>query len=430
MKQKMWAFITLLQVLAYTKEAESFVPTNRLGTSTSSLCSYKSTLSLKINPTRCCITTKDGHLRLNSHTFGSSSWLLDSNGNACGSGEYDSAKSLDEKGLPETLLNRRSMISGAASSTIFLAATSLFPISTYAASSTDQTQQQQLPFKSPLIDPINTKLENGLLTSRLTENVLSPPPYGMESNDIIYPSYFTGVWDVTSTTKSIQAPCGIALFGGNSTYLKAKEEINTSLEYRARFVKTGGNDENAASRLAGNSIADREFNVREIVKQAMGAQSVVDVSLATPNKFSCLLNPNGAGTMFTVDMIALARRYEQNANVDAGSTQTQPQEFVASEVVRQIVYNTNNNGAKPQQRGATLLKEIESISLYTPVYSSNTKEGEKEIVNEIRCKQRSATYLLPSQDDPMMYKIWQATQGRPIDVRFYDLVYTQRQPKA
>ena len=33
----------------------------------------------------------------------------------------------------------------------------------------------------------STNLPNGLLEARVLENVLSSPPYGMESNDIIYP---------------------------------------------------------------------------------------------------------------------------------------------------------------------------------------------------------------------------------------------------
>lgn len=33
------------------------------------------------------------------------------------------------------------------------------------------------------------QLENGLLESRVLENVQSPPPYGMEGPDVYYPEY-------------------------------------------------------------------------------------------------------------------------------------------------------------------------------------------------------------------------------------------------
>jgi hypothetical protein len=48
-------------------------------------------------------------------------------------------------------------------------------------------------------------LEIGLLESRLASNVLNPPPYGMESPDVYYPSWFSGgIWKVKSATKDVQ----------------------------------------------------------------------------------------------------------------------------------------------------------------------------------------------------------------------------------
>jgi hypothetical protein len=96
----------------------------------------------------------------------------------------------------------------------------------------------------------------------------------------------------------------------------------------------------------------------------------------------------------------------------------------ASEVSRQIVAPANKREQEnvPMGKGgkSSLLKEIETSSLYTILPSANND------VNEIRCRQRSATFLLPSQQDPMAYKMWEATRGRPIDVRFYDVTYKKR----
>jgi hypothetical protein len=33
---------------------------------------------------------------------------------------------------------------------------------------------------------------------------------------------------------------------------------------------------------------------------------------------------------------------------------------------------------------------------------------------------------LPSQQDPMAMKLWEMSRGRPIDVRFYDVIHTKR----
>ena len=47
-----------------------------------------------------------------------------------------------------------------------------------------------------------------LLEARSAENSLTTPPYGMEAQDIFYPSYFQGSWKALSKTKEIIAPCG------------------------------------------------------------------------------------------------------------------------------------------------------------------------------------------------------------------------------
>ena len=62
-----------------------------------------------------------------------------------------------------------------------------------------------------------------------------------------------------SETKDVQAPCGVALFGGNSTYLNAKKDIGNVLSYDSRFLTDA----------SGSVIADREFNVKSIAKVAI-----------------------------------------------------------------------------------------------------------------------------------------------------------------
>jgi hypothetical protein len=236
---------------------------------------------------------------------------------------------------------------------------------------------------------------------------------GLSHNFLLCNRYFAGVWDASSEGTSVEAPCGVPLFGGNNTFSVAQKEVGkeNALRYRARFVLDD----------KGSVIADREFNVREIAKATMGANSVVNVPLATPNKFCCLLAPAGSPNLLTVDIIALARRQEDNVSSS----------FDCSEVVRQIVAPANQN--KPQAgvpmqpptggRGTTLLKEIETVSLYSVASSSGGADGK---VNTIKCRQRTATFLLPSQTDQMAYQMWQMTRGRPIDVRFYDVTYTRQ----
>lgn len=203
-------------------------------------------------------------------------------------------------------------------------------------------------------------------------------------------SWFAGTWKVVSECTNVLAPCGIVLFGGNRTYEAALAERgpSKSLNYESRFLVSGD-----------SAVADREFNVKSIARVAMGENSVVDVSIATPNKFSCLLSLEGAPSLITVDLLVLNRRQEQE---NATS-------FDCSEVVREIVSGV-------QRSSAPILKEVETTSLYTL----------DETNGNIHCRQRSATFLLPSQDDPMALQMWQATRGRPIDVRYFNVRYDKK----
>lgn len=266
----------------------------------------------------------------------------------------------------------------------------------------------------------NLAVENGLLESRVLENLLSPPSYGMEGADVFYPSYFKGLWDVSSKTTSVQAPCGIVLFGGNLTYTKATKEVEQGLPllYKARFVPMTTSDRSSTSL---NIIADREFNIPEIANAAMGSKTVMDIPYATPNKVSIILAPYGSNQIYSADLLTLSRRSEY----------INPLEFHTSEVVRQIIAPVTNGSrysiSNPtivssinSSPSSKLLKEIETISLYK-VLDTDTNGN----ANRIECVQRSATFLLPSQQDPIAYKMWEVTRGRPIDVRFYNVTYNR-----
>jgi hypothetical protein len=212
---------------------------------------------------------------------------------------------------------------------------------------------------------------------------------------------------VASICTEVVAPCGIGFFGGNRTYQSALLELKNPLIYESRFIMPSL-EEQGEFRVKNNEglemterpvIADREFNVKSLARVAMGENSVVDVSLATPNKFSCLLSLEGAPSLLTVDLIVLNRRQEY---VNKTS-------FHCSEVVREIV-------AGVERKKSAVLKEVETISLYTLDENGN-----------LRCRQRSATFLLPSQQDTIAFQMWQASQGKPIDVRFYDVTYEKVQ---
>jgi len=262
---------------------------------------------------------------------------------------------------------------------------------------------------------------SSLLVNRLENNVLEPPTYGMEGTDIFYPKWFSGNWKTVSTTQSVEAPCGIALFGGNATYINAQKDIGNVLKYDSRFLMTPNTSTNTNTVVDNDTvIADREFNVKSIVKVTMGENSIVDVSTATPNKFCCLLALKNSSSLLQVDLIALNRRSEPQLDGD-------PNKFACAEVVREIaktVNNNNNNDDKSQSQQQkqkrkptmpSVLKEIETTSIYTYIPESD----------EVHCIQRSAAFLLPSDQNEMAMRMWQLSRGRAIDVRYYNVIYTR-----
>jgi hypothetical protein len=255
-----------------------------------------------------------------------------------------------------------------------------------------------------LLQPANAAVN--ILEARLQENSIDPPPYGMEATDtdIFYPSYFLGSFQAVSKTLDIQAPCGFQLFtGGKAGFDSAvqKEVIEGDvLQYKARFITQSRGDDAGSSYIA----ADREFNAIQIAKAAMGSYSVVDVPMATPNRFSCVLGPPDGSNLICVDIIAIARKQEPLSD----------NKFACSEVVRQIVSPAMRNNPNAAPVSPLSVKEIETISVYS-------KLGD----DKIQCRQRTATYLVPSQTDPIAFKKWQLSQGRAVDVRCYDVIYTR-----
>lgn len=245
----------------------------------------------------------------------------------------------------------------------------------------------------------------GLLETRVSENLQSPPPYGLEAPDVQYPLFLAGTWQVTSTTTDVLAPCGVAFFGGNTTYARALQERGTSLQYSSRFVPIL-DDQDSPSYC----VADRAYNIQRLAQAALGANSVVHMDLATPDQFSGILAPPAAPSLLRVDMLTLRRRQE-------GVSETR---FDCAEVVREIVAPIDANGRvttttrrNDNTTPSTIRKEVETISIYT--YWPDR--------GEVTCRQRSAAFLVPSQEDPLALALWQATRGRPVDVRYYDLVY-------
>lgn len=110
------------------------------------------------------------------------------------------------------------------------------------------------------------------------------------------------------------------------------------------------------------------------------------------------------------DILAIARKYENES----------PNKFCCSEVVRQIVSPASRSNPNAPPTSPLSVKEIETISVYTV-----DRFEDASMVKEIKCKQRTATFLVPSQTDPKAFQMWQMSRGQPVDVRYYDVTYSR-----
>jgi hypothetical protein len=268
--------------------------------------------------------------------------------------------------------------------------------------------------------PDSVNLPTGLLESRVLENVYSYPPYGMESIDIFYPTWFYGTWNVASTTTSIEAPLGRSIFGSNATYQSALSEIGTTLQYESRFIDVGASrrtgDDGTTTTTTTTIIADRGYNVQSIAAAALGRNSVVDIPFVSANKLTAILSPIGAPNPIRVDLFTVNRRQEYVDDTH----------FHCSEVVREIVSSVGNKDGNVNSRSgassmSTILKEVETTTLYT--LNIDIKDPNKVT---IRGRQRSAKFLVPTQNDATSFRLYEMTRGKPVDVRFYDVVYTKK----
>ena len=287
------------------------------------------------------------------------------------------------------------------------------------------------------------------LRQRVEGGVVTPSPYMLETSDVFYPEWFNGVWSTESTTLSIEAPAGIALFGGNRSFQLALDDINRTISYETRFrlVRT------PTAAPTGTVVADREFNIASIIRATMGKSAVLDVPSGQnddPNRIVFVLSPTGAnGTIFRAELRASGRHVEESMlpssamdtnatpdteqsafitakeNIGASKTRSMAttnneKRFDVLETVRQVVAADRSTTTGISTSSPPLVKDIETTTLYTKI-------GD----NRIEALQRTASFLVASTNsDPLKAAAIQRMGGRAVDVRTYKVVYTLKRRLA
>lgn len=244
------------------------------------------------------------------------------------------------------------------------------------------------------------------------------PQYGLESPDVMYPSWFYGSWIASSTLKSVIAPAGEELFApgrnGTDALVRARMDIGDPLRYEVRWRKSLRSQQDGAS-----VVVDRGYNVASISRASMGSQAVQDTIEDGPDHLTTYLKPAGAppGLVYAADLRVVARRTDPPTD--------NPNFFACAEITRQTVTPVQGEKATGPPK-SPLVKEIETIVTY---------ELDRQDPNTMRGYQRTATFLVPDTaytGDPKLAEIAAARlasiRGRlvAVDLRTYEVVYSRR----
>jgi len=219
---------------------------------------------------------------------------------------------------------------------------------------------------------------------------LRRPEYGLDAPDIVYPAVFRGDWAAESTCLGVAAPLGAPLFGGETAYAAAQQDVGDTLRYDVRFLANG--------------IADRPFNTRSLVAATLADDDALAALPSSdafdPNNLKFKLTLGGAAYAASLRMLG---RYVSSASSRL---------FETSEFVRQSVSREGGLSAALSLEPASV-KDIETLCSFTVVDDDT-----------IACDQRTATWLFAS--DQLSAAKVAAADGRPVDVRRYRLVYRRR----
>ena len=252
----------------------------------------------------------------------------------------------------------------------------------------------------------------------------------LAAEDIFYPEWMYGLWEVTSTTRCVEAPLGEELFGRRGSLSEAQKEVGQPLAYQARFRKGRG----------GRVIADRAFNVDSISRAAMGDSAVLECFLEDGNadRLKMTLVPSGAGGRVFDAFLYVTSRDQTEASGQAarfGCSETSHQTVVAqNDPVRG---NVGSQKVLIPRKDSQSVKDIQVIQ----VFDRGDEEEEAGDTQSFTSVQRISTFMTETEfreklrakafKGPGTEKKFAEIKRTPVDVRVYDITYKLvRRPRA
>lgn len=221
------------------------------------------------------------------------------------------------------------------------------------------------------------------------------PPVQAAVGDLVYPDWFAGDWEVSSTLVDLAAPLAPEIvspgFESNRQYLQ--QPIHFSVRFAADSSQ-GGRSLLPTPQPATQSdiVADRAFNGLNIAKAYLGDRAVLAVKV-DPN------NPNRQITRLQGDRQLVSIVAER-------ATETpDPDRFITTEVFQQQFRNNSQ----------LYFNQVETTTAYQHVLT--TQPSEPAIIAD----QITAVYLSPQ--DPDYFKASRLGEARPVALYRYRLEF-------
>lgn len=221
-----------------------------------------------------------------------------------------------------------------------------------------------------------------------------PAVSAVAGDDLVYPAWMAGTWNVTSTLVDMKAPLAPQLttpgFEGNRRYLDQPVEFQVRFVPEDRYQQINFLDFRALFALGGQSpqpgtkiVADRGFNGLNIGQAMLGKDAILSVRVdpSDPNRQTTQLR-DGEKLVSVV-----TQRNTETPDED---------KFIATEITQQIF----------ETKTQIYLNEVETTTAYNLI-----SEPDRHIVGD----QITAIFLSPR--DPNYFK----ASGRPVALYRYQL---------
>jgi hypothetical protein len=235
----------------------------------------------------------------------------------------------------------------------------------------------------------------------------------MGDNELYYPDFLFGAWDVQATLRRKTFPYGVDVVPSNSLLEGSPryrlEKVGDTTKYQVHYFSTLANTISNQVKVnlglgvpSSQIIADRAYNIQSISRayqQLTPVDGVLWDYSKEPTRLTLLFAPGSLAE----DMRPLGpRRGEvyltarQSELLDNDSGTLQPAVFCAAEQSRSVMLSTRS----------TVVSDIETVTEFHPISS-----------DQLQAVQRIAVYLTPNPNSREGI-LWQQVGGKA--VAFYD----------